>query len=180
LANVTAYSLAGAFTSVLVGAGLGMGGALALPEGSWRFGAPILLALAAVMVARELGWISFRLPQPRRQTRDVWARFLDPTVTATLWGLDLGLFFTTQFTFSGMWLLALLPVLARDAGLGGALFLAYWLGRAVSVWVTPFLLESPAGTPRLLDELSGQHRLFQLVHVAGLGSVVAFLIASLT
>jgi len=168
LRDLLLYTISGAMTSILAGMALGAVGGW-LPQDPWRrLGLPAVLAVALVAAARELGWVRFPLPQPRRQTSDLWARTFSRPVAATLWGLDLGLTVTTRFTLAGVWVLLLVPVVLADARLGAAVLLAYWLGRAVPVWLGPLLVDDAASSHRLLDDLGHHHRLFQRVHVLGL------------
>jgi hypothetical protein len=55
LIDVTAYTLAGVVTSTLVGATLGWLGGLLLPAQVGGFGFLILIAVAVIAMARELG-----------------------------------------------------------------------------------------------------------------------------
>jgi hypothetical protein len=162
------YTLAGGLTSVLVGGGLGLVGGLALP-GDVGFAAALLgLAVAAIAIARELGLVAIPLPQLGRQTEGMWAKSYGFTAAALLWGLDLGLVFTTWLTLSGVWVLAVVAFVVGKAWFGAALFAGYWLGRALSVWVAPLLMERATDTPRLLATLYEQRRLFRASHVVGL------------
>jgi hypothetical protein len=179
LADVTAYTLGGAATSALVGIALGALGLL-LVHGS--AGTPAVLVAVGVgllAAARELGIVSFRLPQRRRSTRDRWSRRLGPTSSALLWGLDIGLLFTTRFTFSGIWFLVALVAALRSPLLGATLFLAYWAGRVASVWLAPLLLEDANAGPDVLDVVRARYRLFQQIHVAAVVWAVAVLLGSL-
>ena len=178
LINVSVYSLAGSVSSALVGALLGLAGKLVVPTvGS--FGVWLALGVAVATLARESGWLTFRLPQLRRQTRDVWSKLFAGPVAAALWGFDLGLIFTTWLTFSGVWLLVVVALLSRSAAFGAALFATYWLGRALTVWIAPFLLQDANHTPYLLDEIAGQYRLFQRMHALGLGCAMIILVLML-
>jgi hypothetical protein len=174
LINVVAYTLAGGMASVFVGSALStLGGALllllpALRVEAGRLGVWIAIAIATVAIAREARWISLPLPQLRRQTKQVWAILFPRTVAATLWGLDLGLIFTTRLTFSGVWLLAAVAFLNGEPVFGATLFGLYWLGRALSVWIAPLLMQDTASTPQLMDGIAGEYRLFRRVHVLGL------------
>jgi hypothetical protein len=162
------YTLAGALTSLLLGAGLGLVGALALPGDFAVPAALVALAVAAVAAVRELGLVAIPLPQIRRQTRGMWAKDYGFTAAALLWGLDLGLVFTTWLTLSGAWVLAVVAFLVGEPLFGAALFGAYWLGRALSVWIAPLLMERATDTPQLLATLYDQRRLFRTSHVVGL------------
>ena len=173
--NVAAYTAAGALSSALVGSGLGLLGAAVLPVHVGRLGAVALLALALLALARESGLVALPLPQVGRQTNGSWAKTLELTPAAVLWGLDIGLVFTTWLNLSGAWVLAALAFLAGSPAFGAALFVAYWLGRAFSVWIGPLLAESSTETSRLLATFYDQRRLFRAVHVAGLACTVPVL-----
>lgn len=172
-----AYTLAGVMTSTLVGASLGWLGRLFLPPHVGGFGLLIAIAVALIAMARELGWLALPLPQFKRQTKDFWAKVFPGTVAATLWGLDLGLIFTTYLTFSGVWLLVVIAILSGESMFGAALFALYWLGRALSVWIAPLLMPNAGATSQFLDRVYGQRHLFQRIHVLGLAWSVIVLIA---
>lgn len=180
LVNVTAYTLAGGAASLLVGALLGILGGWIVPARVGMLGILIAIAVALLALARELSWLAIPLPQRRRQTRDIWAKVFPSTWAAALWGFDLGLVFTTWFTFAGVWLLVIVAILIGSPQFGAALFTAYWLGRALSVWIAPMLLSDATATPQLLDEIVAQYRLFQRMHVVGLAWSIMVLIVWLT
>ena len=175
LANVAAYTLAGAATSGLVGAALGAAGALVTVGRIGPYGAgAAAVAVAALVLGRELGWLPAPLPQLPRQTRARWGGDLPGPAAAALWGGDVGLTFSTYLTFSGAWLLLALAVLASSPAFGAALFAAHWLGRAASVWAAPLLLPDSGAGAELVRRVSRHHRLLQRAHVAAVGlSVVA-------
>lgn len=165
--------MAGAATSVLVGTGLALIGAMAIPENIGLLGPILVLLVTAVALTRESGLVVFPLPQIPRQTSGAWAkRRRSGKVAATLWGLDLGLTFTTWLTFSGAWVLAAMAFLGGDVGFGAALFAAYWFGRVLPVWLAPLLMERATDTPQLLTALVSERALFRSIHVAGLISAV--------
>jgi hypothetical protein len=175
---VIAYTIAGALSSTLVGGAVGAVGGLVLAPDAWRPGMAAVLLLGVVVVARDMGWIRFPLPQPRRQTRDVWAYRHGALAAAALWGFDLGLVVTTWFTFAGVWVLVASAFLVGDALLGSVLLLSYWLGRAASVWVGPLLLEDPSRTPFMLDEISQRRRSFRSINLLGVGLLLSALLLS--
>ncbi len=168
LVNVAAYSVAGGVTSLAVGALLGWLGHTLLPEPISRIGLLVAMAIGIIAIARELGWIAVPLPQLKRQTQRTWAMRFPSTVTAILWGLDLGLFFTTWFTFAGDWLLVIVAIITREPAYGAVLFSAYWLGRALSVWIAPLLLQDTRATPQLMDSIRAHRWMFQRLHAVGL------------
>jgi len=180
LTNVTAYTAAGLLASCLVGWGLAALGRALLPSGRSGLAVVLCLGIAALAAAREMGWISIPLPQRRRQTRDLWAKWFRSPVAAALWGFDVGFLFTTWFTLAGVWLLLAVAFLAREPWFGTLLFAVYWLGRALSVWLTPLLLTDAASTPRLLVAIEEHHGFVQRVHVLALAWALGVLTAILT
>lgn len=176
LAEVIIYTLAGSLTSSFVGALLGLLGELVSTIGFRKFGLWLAIAIALLAIARELGWVSYPIPQLKRQTKDLWARLFPRKVAAMLWGLDLGLTFTTRLTFSGVWVLVIVTILVGKPAFGAALFALYWLGRVLSLWIAPLLMPDSASTDWVLERIYGQYRLFRRIHVFGL--VLAVIILS--
>jgi len=177
IAAVTAYTLAGSVSSLSIGAMFTALGSVLGAARAGIYGVVASIVVAVIAMAREFGWLSIPLPQLTRQTRDTWAKAFNGTQAAALWGFDLGLTFTTWLTFSGVWLLAVVAILAKESAFGATLFTLYWFGRAGSVWLGPLLLREASATSRLLHELTGQHLLFQRIHAMGLmWSVVVLVI----
>lgn len=179
IVDTTAYNLAGGVASAAIGSALGQLGDMFALELSGRRGLLIVLAVAVFALARELGVLPLPLPQSRRQTRDTWARMFPSTVAAALWGLDVGLVFTTRLTFAGVWLLVVVAILASSPAFGATLFATYWLGRSLSVWLAPLLLRDASATSQLLAGIAGQRQLAQRIHAAGLAWAVVVLGAAL-
>lgn len=175
LANVAVYTLAGTATSVAVGGSLGVLGAAVLPDDVGSVGGGVALAVALLAVARDSGRIAVPLPQVGRQTQGLWAKRFGARRAALLWGLDLGFVFTTWLHLSGPWVLATLAVLSGNAAFGAVLFAAYWLGRALSVWIAPALMPSATETHRLMASLDQRQGLFRSLHLAGLVWSIAVL-----
>ncbi len=179
LGQVSLYTLGGLVTSVVVGAGLGAGGGLVISSGTHRLGIAVALVVAMVAAMRELGWVWVPLPELKRQTRDLWAKTFSRPVAATLWGLDLGLLVSTRLTFAGAWVVLLVAALTESPRLGATVTAAYWLGRALPVWIAPLLFENAGSTHRVLEELDRHRQWHRMVHVLGLGLIVATLSATL-
>jgi hypothetical protein len=79
----------------------------------------LLVALAALLGGlRELGVIRFRLPQPAKQVPRWWFRVLGPYKTSLLWGLGVGLFFSTMVQHAVYYILAIWVLLSGDPVLG--------------------------------------------------------------
>jgi len=139
-------------------------------------GMAVALGLAGLGVIRALGWTSFHLPRVRRQTPNSWPKPFEGAAASALWGFDVGLTFTTRFTFSGLSLLAALAILVGQPAFGAGLFAAFWLGRAASVWIGPFLLPDANATPRLLGWINREVWLFRGINVAGNTTAILLLL----
>lgn len=173
LGQVVVYTAAGAVSSVLVGGMLGeIGSHLGI-----ALDVRLVIALAMVLAAftRELGWLRLPLPSAHRQTNPRWRWRFPPLVTSALWGFDVGLFFSTWPTFSGAWPLVVTAFALGDPTFGAVLLVMFWAGRAVSVWLMPLLLASPAATVTLLDQLSASRGLVRSIHVAAIAAALTTL-----
>jgi cytochrome c biogenesis protein CcdA len=137
----------------------------------------IVVPLAVAATAKELGWITVPLIQPRRQTNECW-KVHGRRVAGLLWGFDLGLLFTTWFTFAGTWLVPALAFATGKASFGAALFVAYWLGRALPIWLAPALLRRTS-TLGMLRHLSREYRTLQLFHAGALCWLTVLVLLSL-
>ncbi len=175
LGQVVAYSLGGAASSALLGAALGVvGGLIKWPnEGIYVV---IIVSFAVACIAREVCFPSRRIPQLRRQTPGHWAKNLNPTTAAVLWGIDIGLVFTTWFTFSGVWFVIALAVFSGGPAQGAAILLAYWSGRALSVWLAPMMAVDAVHVPELLDALEFSRRHVRRTHALALAVCTALVL----
>lgn len=178
LTNTSVYTGAGAISGAMVGAILGFAGSW-IPEIASQIW--LLIGVALLCAARELGVINWRLPEVRRQTRARWFMsgplFLNPM----MWALDVGLVFATWISFSGVWLLAIAVVLSGRPTFGAIVFAVYWIGRALPHWFEPRLQRHPRRTLEfsiLVAELYPQcrliHALALLAFVIPLGWTLAF------
>jgi hypothetical protein len=167
LIEIIIYTVAGSLSSTFVGLLLAWLGGLLLRQPPGELGILICIAIGVLALARELGWLSLTVPQLRRQTREVW-KILPGPVAAALWGLDLGLIFSTRLTFPGPWLIAAIAILFGNPAFGAALFVSYWLGRALSVWLSSWLMPDAGSTSWFQELIVGQRQLFRHIHVLGL------------
>lgn len=182
LTNVTAYTAGGILSSAVVGALLGaLGTAVALGDIGRVISVPILIGISSAVLLRELGIVSLPLLQWPRQTSGAWAKVLPAPVAAALWGLDLGLVFTTWLTFAGPWLLAALAMLSGDVLFATVLFLAHWLGRSASVWLAPLIVRTAADRLMVIEGLTARRQIFRWLRVAGTAwAAVIFLVIGAT
>ena len=168
LGSVSTYTIAGGISSGLLGGLLGSAGAFLLRGSIGRYAPTFAIAVAIIATIREMGWIVISVPEPKRQTRDLWAKQFPRPIPEALWGLDIGLTIASRFTFSGVWVLGVLAFVAQDVMYGAETFLFYWLGRAASVWIAPRLLGSASDTPSLLDGIQAEYKFFKSIHIYAL------------
>jgi hypothetical protein len=168
LKSVIAYTLAGSLSSALVGALLGLVGGW-VQEMQWRW-LPLLVAgvLSFVLAAREWGWISFSLPERRRQTEKIWAQEFGFVGASALWGFHIGLAFATRLTYGIFWSLAAVVLALGNPLFGAFLMSVYWAARALPVWLAPILSWSGPDSSRLSGEVVATSRLYQRLSGVGL------------
>lgn len=177
---VSAYTLAGGASSAAVGAFAGLVGRSAIPvTEAWAIAA--VITIASVLAAlQELRLLPFRLPQPHRQTRDRWWKLYPASFAAALWGFDIGLVFSTWFTFAGVWAVLAAAVAFKSVVVGMGVMLAYWAGRSLSVWLGPMLFEDANATPLVLERVAAKADMFRLIHLVALVYLVAVVTVGVT
>ncbi|HJT59133.1 MAG TPA: hypothetical protein VJ761_21685 [Ktedonobacteraceae bacterium] len=107
---------------------------LALVPGQWL--SRVLIGIAAigiVMALSDLGVAGTSTLTLRRQTCPVWWHTLGPVRAAFLWGLDLGLGFTTIRVASLYWVVALVVFALASPILGAAILGGYGLALALNL-----------------------------------------------
>lgn len=176
LVDVAVYVLSGALASVAVGLALGTLGAIIVPSALRGVALTLVLCLAALAAAIELGVIRWRLPEPNRQTRREWRFAFRPPIPAAMWGFGLGLTFATVFTFSGTWLVLAFPIAVGDPRWGATLLVAHWLGRAAPVLAGPLLLDDAGHSCDLLYSLQAMRPVFRASNIVGI-SLIALALA---
>jgi hypothetical protein len=131
--------------SLLAGAGALLGAPWGIP------GAVLVVAAAALYVARELG-APVPVPQLRRQVPDWWRTFFPPHVAAFLYGLGLGPGF---LTYLGHGTVVVVSVAAFASGrplLGAAVLAPFGLARGLGP-VLAFGVRSPSDAAALVERL---------------------------
>lgn len=167
-----AFSVGGLVSASSLGAALGQIGAwLSLA----RIAPVALLVIVIPFIMRDLDLMHFPVPQTHRQTNGSWAKRLPAWLAATLWGLDLGLVFTTWRQFSGVLVLPLAALLLGDPAIGAALFGGYWIGRAAPVLAAPMLLANPTSAPSLMDSVVERVGLFRRLDIIALSCTAILL-----
>jgi hypothetical protein len=152
----------------LLGAALG-GGAEGLRDG---------LAGGLALGAAYADWRGWRIaPQIRRQVPERWRWVMPLPLACALYGLLLGLGFTTFVLTFAVWALAGISVAAGSAAFGVTVGVAFGLGRALPVlWIAP-RLGTPAGD-RALERLALEPRMWlgmRRLDALGLGICAALL-----
>ena len=85
------------------------------------------------------------VPQVRRQVPESWRRVLPVPLAAGLYGVLLGLGFTTFILTFAVWALAAVSVALGDPQLGAVLGLAFGIGRALPVIALAPVAETDRG-----------------------------------
>jgi hypothetical protein len=170
--TVLAYVSSGTLTSGIVGVLLATAGAFLVPANLRTVALGVVLLLACVAAAGDLGLIPWRLPQANLQTRQAWGYKYRPLVAATLWGLGLGLTFATVYTFSGVWLVLTLPIAMGKPILGVLVLVSHWLGRATPIIFGRLLLTDAGRTEEVLDGIASARPVFRTTNVFGIGLMI--------
>ncbi len=136
-------------------------------------------SIGLILAAREWNILSFGLPERKLQTEKFWAHQFGFVGASLLWGLHIGLGFFTRITYGGFWLLAAIALSLGDPVFGAAMMSAYWLGRALSVWVAPLLLRSETGSVELTEAILDHRDALRRISGAALiwCSVISVLLA---
>jgi hypothetical protein len=173
------YTLGVTLGAALVGAALGSAGL----AGRWLLGLGynagtpgVLLpmaALALVGALRDLGLLSFRLPQPMRQVPQGWLAVFGPHRTGFLWGFHVGLAYTTLIQYSLYYVVAFWVLLAGDPWLGAAVLAVYGLAQGALLVLDVLVV----GTiPRRAYGLLGSERRAHFYSMSGAALLAATLL----
>jgi hypothetical protein len=130
--------------------------------------------LAAALEARGTRII----PQIRRQLPEHWRRTMPMPVAAALYGVLLGLGFTTFVLSFGVWALAGVSLAIGDPTTGLLLGAFFGLGRAIPIVILAPLAGSPADirATEVLCEREGSYRRLRLGDAAALAAAAVALI----
>ena len=168
IVGVAAYTVAGATSAAVVGAALGWIGLWLLPAGHDALRLAAICAFILTAVSRELGWLKVRMPDARRQTHPDLVRRMPFPVAWTIWGLHLGLTFTTWMTVPGPVVLGGIAIVGGQPAFAAVLFAAHWFGRTVPIWSSPAIYESASETSAVVAAAASQRGLLRVVHLVGL------------
>jgi hypothetical protein len=131
----------------LVGGVITFGGLGLLGQALGAGGTGAAAVAAVIAVAAALGEArGVRIvPQVRRQVPESWRRVMPVPLAAGLYGVLLGLGFTTFILTFAVWALAAVSVALGDPQLGAALGLAFGVGRALPVIALAPVAETDRG-----------------------------------
>jgi hypothetical protein len=164
------------FIGALVGGVVTFGALAAL--GSIVHGAEERVAYAvAAVVALAAALLEVRgtpiVPQIRRQLPEHWRRLMPMPVAAGLYGILLGLGFTTFVLTFGVWALAGISFALGEPLAGAAIGLAFGIGRAVPVVALAPIAHRPVAD-RCMERMVGDAALYRMFR---LGDGLALLAA---
>jgi hypothetical protein len=124
-------------------------GGLSLLGAALGAGAPVVAGAVALAAAIGEARRTRIVPQVRRQVPEPWRRVLPLPLAAGLYGVLLGLGFTTFILTFAVWALAGVAVALGDPGLGLAVGLAFGAGRAL-----PLVALAPSGGGRAAEAMA--------------------------
>jgi cytochrome c biogenesis protein CcdA len=177
--SVLAYTAAGMVSSIIVGAALGIIGRYMIGEAIRGPAYYITGSIGLILTAKEWNILRFNLPERKQQTEKFWAHQFGFVGASVLWGLHIGLGFFTRITYGGFWALVAIALALGDPIFGAALMSAYWLGRVLSVWVAPLLVNPERGCGELMEAILGHRNALRRISGAALilFSAIAVLLA---
>src|SRR3954469_6128113 len=139
-------------------------------------GAPLVAAFVAVAAAAGEAKSARIVPQVRRQVPESWRRRLPVPLAAGLYGILLGLGFTTFILTFAVWALAATAIALGDPHAGLAIGLGFGAGRAL-----PVVALAPRGGGALHAKMAEQPKILRTLRLAdalALTITAAALIAS--
>jgi hypothetical protein len=152
-----------------------LGDALAHGNGALREALAAVIAVAAAIA----DWRGTRIaPQIRRQVPERWRRSTPLPLACALYGVLLGLAFTTFVLAFAVWALAGISFAAGQPQLGAAVGLAFGLGRALPVLVMAPRYDGEGRGAGRLDAMAGEPRMWlglRRLDALGLGACALLL-----
>lgn len=155
----------------------GLGRAVHGDGGSLPYLVAAAIALAAAVGEARGARI---VPQIRRQLPEGWRWTMPLPVAAALYGVLLGLGFTTFVLTFGVWALAGICVALGDPAAGVAVGAAFGIGRAIPVIAVAPFVDRPRGIKciELMAERPASYRMFRLGDAAALVFAAVVLMAA--
>jgi hypothetical protein len=131
-------------------------------------GAPAVAAVVALVAAAGEARGARIVPQVRRQVPESWRRVLPLPLAAGLYGVLLGLGFTTFILSFAVWALAGISVALGDPALGLAIGLGFGAGRAL-----PVVAMAPSGGGRLHAAMAERPRILRSLRALDAAALAA-------
>ena len=147
-----------------------------LVHGAGRIAYLLAAAIALIAAIAEARGTPI-VPQIRRQLPEHWRRVLPMPVAAAMYGVLLGLGFTTFVLSFGVWALAGISFAVGDLRAGLAIGAAFGVGRAIPIALLAPLSDRPAGirATEVMAECPGIYRGFRLGDALALLAAAAVL-----
>jgi hypothetical protein len=158
----------------LAGGAITFGGLALLGEALGAGGPVALVVAAAVALAAAVGEARGAriVPQVRRQVPESWRRRMPVPLAAGLYGVLLGLGFTTFILTFAVWALAGVSIAIGDPALGLAVGLAFGAGRLL-----PVVVLAPAGEGRLHTAMAERPRILRSLRAVDAAALTACAVA---
>jgi hypothetical protein len=169
--RVTVAACATFAIGALAGGAITFGG-LALLGQALGTSAPAVAAAVALAAAIGEARGARIVPQVRRQVPESWRRRLPVPLAAGLYGVLLGLGFTTFILTFAVWALAGVSVALGDPALGLAIGLAFGAGRLL-----PVVVLAPAGGGRLHAAMAERPRILRSLRAVDAVALTACAVA---
>ena len=172
--RVTVAACATFAAGALVGGAITFGGLALLGEALGAGGPAALAVAAAVALAAAIGEARGAriVPQVRRQVPESWRRRMPVPLAAGLYGVLLGLGFTTFILTFAVWALAGVSVALGDPALGLAIGLAFGAGRLL-----PVVVLAPAGGGALHAAMAERPRILRSLRAVDAVALTACAVA---
>jgi hypothetical protein len=160
----TTFAACGTFTLGALAGGVATFATLALigdslDAGGHELSYAVAAAVAAAAAIAEIRGVRI-VPQLRRQLPEHWRRLMPMPVAAGLYGILLGLGFTTFVLSFGVFALAGIVLAVGDPEIGLAVGLAFGIGRAVPVAITASIAETGLGL-RITDTMAQRPAIYR-------------------
>ncbi|GEM_PF-1748039 len=138
---VNLYGVGATTSSALFGSFLGAIGSLIVPS-IWFAQLVVIVAIFGLLITlSDFQIAGLRTPTTTRQTCSTWWALLGQRQAMVLWGLDLGLGFTTIRVASLYWVVLLVIIILSSPLLGAIILCSYGLGLTLNLVVGLLLLD---------------------------------------
>lgn len=146
LGMLSLYTTGSTISSLALGATLGSLGSILVPSNGSARAILIIALIGSFMSLCDFQVGGMRALTFGRQTCRWWWNTLGPSWAVLLWGIDLGLGFTTIRVASLYWVVALMVVIMSSPLLGAAIFGAYGLAIALNLVIGLLFLGRGSGS----------------------------------